>query len=99
MSKNEHRRPAIAMTRVTAACSPLWIGRRASAEAGPARFTDGFRARVDALVKLVPGRSEAARREKARELVLFLRRPGGQPQVSVSLASQASEMTTNRELP
>ncbi len=30
--------------------------------------------------------------EAARELVLFLRRPGGQPQVSVSLASQASEM-------
>jgi TetR/AcrR family transcriptional repressor of nem operon len=28
-------------------------------------FTDGFRARIDALVKLVPGRSQAARREKA----------------------------------
>jgi transcriptional regulator GlxA family with amidase domain len=36
--------------------------------------------------------------EAARELVLFLRRPGGQPQVSVSLASQASEMATIREL-
>jgi transcriptional regulator GlxA family with amidase domain len=36
--------------------------------------------------------------EAARELVLFLRRPGGQPQVSVSLASQASEMTAIREL-
>ena len=36
--------------------------------------------------------------EAARELVLFLRRPGGQPQVSVSLASQASEMTSLREL-
>jgi transcriptional regulator GlxA family with amidase domain len=36
--------------------------------------------------------------EAARELVLFLRRPGGQPQVSVSLASQASEMTQIREL-
>ncbi len=36
--------------------------------------------------------------EAARELVLFLRRPGGQPQVSVSLASQASEMTSIREL-
>src|SRR5207344_2233132 len=32
------------------------------------------------------------------ELVLFLRRPGGQPQVSVSLASQASEMSSIREL-
>jgi transcriptional regulator GlxA family with amidase domain len=36
--------------------------------------------------------------EAARELVLFLRRPGGQPQVSVSLASQASAMTSIREL-
>ena len=34
----------------------------------------------------------------ARELVLFLRRPGGQPQLSVSLASQASAMTSIREL-
>jgi transcriptional regulator GlxA family with amidase domain len=36
--------------------------------------------------------------EAARELVLFLRRPGGQPQLSLSLSSQASEMTTIREL-
>ena len=36
--------------------------------------------------------------EVARELVLFLRRPGGQQQLSVSLASQASEMTSIREL-
>jgi transcriptional regulator GlxA family with amidase domain len=36
--------------------------------------------------------------EAARELVLFLRRPGGQPQLSVSLASQASEMISIREL-
>ena len=36
--------------------------------------------------------------ETARELVLFLRRPGGQPQVSVSLGSQASEMLSLREL-
>lgn len=36
--------------------------------------------------------------ESARELILFLRRPSGQPQVSVSLASQASEMESIREL-
>jgi len=36
--------------------------------------------------------------EVARELVLFLRRPAGQPQVSVSLASQASSMISLREL-
>src|SRR5262249_32752523 len=34
----------------------------------------------------------------ARELVLFLRRPGGQPQVSVSLSAQASDMASIREL-
>jgi TetR/AcrR family transcriptional repressor of nem operon len=28
-------------------------------------FTDGFRVRIDALVKLVPGRSQAVRRQKA----------------------------------
>lgn len=36
--------------------------------------------------------------EAARELVLFLRRPGGQSQLSVSLASQATEMMAIREL-
>ena len=36
--------------------------------------------------------------EAARELVLFLRRPGGQPQLSVSLSAQASEMSSIREL-
>src|SRR6516165_4754997 len=36
--------------------------------------------------------------EAARELVLFLRRPGGQSQLSISLASQASEMMSIREL-
>jgi transcriptional regulator GlxA family with amidase domain len=36
--------------------------------------------------------------EAARELVLFLRRPGGQRQLSVSLASQASEMRSIQEL-
>jgi transcriptional regulator GlxA family with amidase domain len=36
--------------------------------------------------------------EAARELVLFLQRPGGQQQLSVSLASQSSEMKVLREL-
>jgi transcriptional regulator GlxA family with amidase domain len=36
--------------------------------------------------------------EVARELVLFLRRPGGQSQISVSLAAQASEMRSIQEL-
>jgi transcriptional regulator GlxA family with amidase domain len=36
--------------------------------------------------------------EAARELVLFLRRPGGQKQLSISLMSQASDMKSIREL-
>src|SRR4029079_19253375 len=36
--------------------------------------------------------------EAAREWVSFSRRPRAQPQLSVSLASQASEMTAIREL-
>src|SRR5262249_28842176 len=36
--------------------------------------------------------------EAARELVLYLRRPGGQKQLSVSLTSQASEMRSVQEL-
>jgi len=36
--------------------------------------------------------------EVARELVLFLRRPGGQAQLSVSLAAQAKEMKSIQEL-
>ncbi|HET7208090.1 MAG TPA: helix-turn-helix domain-containing protein [Terriglobales bacterium] len=36
--------------------------------------------------------------EAARELVLFLRRPGGQQQLSTSLASQASEMKSLQDL-
>jgi transcriptional regulator GlxA family with amidase domain len=40
----------------------------------------------------------ATAHEVARELVLFLRRPGGQPQLSISLAAQASEMRALQEL-
>lgn len=40
----------------------------------------------------------AVAHEVARELVLFLRRPGGQMQFSVSLAAQASEMKAMQEL-
>jgi len=40
----------------------------------------------------------AVAQEVARELVLFLRRPGGQKQLSVSLSAQASEMKAIQEL-
>jgi transcriptional regulator GlxA family with amidase domain len=40
----------------------------------------------------------AVAHEVARELVLFLRRPGGQTQYSLSLAAQASDMKAIQEL-
>ena len=59
----------------------------------------GFSAGIDlALAWVEEDCGAGLAHEAARELVLFLRRPGGQPQVSVSLASQASEMTSIREL-
>jgi transcriptional regulator GlxA family with amidase domain len=59
----------------------------------------GFSAGIDlALAWVEEDCGAGLAHEAARELVLFLRRPGGQPQVSVSLASQASEMMSIREL-
>lgn len=59
----------------------------------------GFSAGIDlALAWVEEDCGAALAHEAARELVLFLRRPGGQPQMSVSLASQASEMASLREL-
>src|SRR4029453_9111521 len=59
----------------------------------------GFSAGIDlALAWVEEDCGAALAHEAARELVLFLRRPGGQPQVSISLASQASEMSSIREL-
>jgi transcriptional regulator GlxA family with amidase domain len=40
----------------------------------------------------------ATAHDVARELSLFLRRPGGQPQLSLSLTAQASEMRVLQEL-
>src|SRR5262249_53431143 len=42
--------------------------------------------------------SGAIAHEAARELVLYLRRPAGQKQLSVSLTTQASEMTSIQEV-
>jgi transcriptional regulator GlxA family with amidase domain len=59
----------------------------------------GFSAGIDlALAWVEEDGGAGLAHEAARELVLFLRRPGGQPQLSISLASQASAMTSIREL-
>jgi transcriptional regulator GlxA family with amidase domain len=72
---------------------PLWV------KDGNLYTSAGISAGIDlALAWVEEDCGSALAHEAARELVLFLRRPGGQPQVSVSLASQASTMASIREL-
>jgi transcriptional regulator GlxA family with amidase domain len=72
---------------------PLWV------KDGNIYTSAGFSAGIDlALAWVEEDCGAGLAHEAARELVLFLRRPGGQPQVSISLASQASEMLSIREL-
>ena len=72
---------------------PVWV------KDGNIYTSAGFSAGIDlALAWVEEDCGAGLAHEAARELVLFLRRPSGQPQVSVSLASQASEMTSIREL-
>ena len=72
---------------------PVWV------KDGKIYTSAGFSAGIDlALAWVEEDCGAALAHEAARELVLFLRRPGGQPQMSVSLAAQASEMTNIREL-
>lgn len=59
----------------------------------------GFSAGIDlALAWVEEDCGSGLAHEAARELVLFLRRPGGQKQLSVSLSAQASEMKALQEL-
>ena len=72
---------------------PLWV------KDGNLYTSAGISAGIDlALAWVEEDCGAGLAHEAARELVLFLRRPGGQPQVSVSLASQASAMASIREL-
>lgn len=72
---------------------PLWV------KDGNIYTCAGISAGIDlALAWVEEDCGVALAHEAARELVLFLRRPSGQPQVSVSLAAQASEMASIREL-
>jgi transcriptional regulator GlxA family with amidase domain len=72
---------------------PIWV------KDGNIYTSAGLSAGIDlALAWAEEDCGAALAHEAARELVLFLRRPGGQPQVSVSLASQSSEMASIREL-
>jgi transcriptional regulator GlxA family with amidase domain len=79
--------------RVSVQHDPLWV------KDGNIYTSAGISAGIDlALAWVEEDCGAGLAHEAARELVLFLRRPGGQPQVSISLASQASEMMSIREL-
>jgi transcriptional regulator GlxA family with amidase domain len=72
---------------------PIWV------RDGNIYTSAGISAGIDlALAWVEEDCGSALAHEVARELVLFLRRPGGQKQLSVSLAKQASEMKGIQEL-
>jgi len=72
---------------------PLWV------RDGNIYTSAGISAGIDlALAWVEEDCSSAVAHEAARELVLYLRRPSGQKQLSVSLTSQASEMKSIQQL-
>lgn len=72
---------------------PIWV------KDGNIYTSAGISAGIDlALAWVEEDCGGALAHEVAREFVLFLRRPGGQEQLSVSLAKQASEMRGIQEL-
>jgi len=79
--------------RVRVETEPIWV------KAGNIYTSAGISAGLDlALAWVEEDCGVAIAQEVAREFVLFLRRPGGQKQLSVSLSAQASEMAAIREL-
>jgi transcriptional regulator GlxA family with amidase domain len=87
------REMATRFPRVRVQHDPLWV------KDGNIYTSAGISAGIDlALAWVEEDCGAALAHEAARELVLFLRRPGGQPQLSLSLASQASQMMSIREL-
>ena len=87
------REMASRFPRVRVQHDPLWV------KDGNIYTSAGISAGIDlALAWVEEDCGAGLAHEAARELVLFLRRPGGQPQLSVCLAAQASEMMSIREL-
>jgi transcriptional regulator GlxA family with amidase domain len=79
--------------KVNVASEPVWVKDK------NIYTSAGISAGIDlALAWVEEDCGNAIAAEVARELVLFLRRPAGQAQLSVSLASQAKEMKAIREL-
>jgi transcriptional regulator GlxA family with amidase domain len=87
------RELARAYPKVRVEHDPIWV------KDGSFYTSAGISAGIDlALAWVEEDCGAALAHEAARELVLFLRRPAGQPQLSLSLASQASDMASIREL-
>lgn len=79
--------------KVRVVTEPIWV------RDGNIYTSAGISAGIDlALAWVEEDCGNAIAGEVARELVLFLRRPGGQAQLSVSLAAQAEEMKSIQEL-
>jgi transcriptional regulator GlxA family with amidase domain len=73
--------------------NPIWV------QAGNIYTSSGFSAGIDlALAWVAEDCGSTVAVAAARELVLFLRRPAGQTQLSVTLAAQAGEMQPIQEL-
>ena len=79
--------------RVQVESEPIWV------KDGNIYTSAGISAGIDlALAWVEEDCGSALAHEIAREFVLFLRRPGGQEQLSVSLGKQASDMKSIQEL-
>jgi len=79
--------------KVKVVSEPIWV------KDGNIYTSAGISAGIDlALAWVEEDCGNAIASEIAREFVLFLRRPGGQAQLSVSLAAQAEEMKAIQEL-
>jgi len=79
--------------KINVVSEPVWL------KDGNIYTSAGISAGIDlALAWVEEDCGNAIASEVARELVLFLRRPAGQPQLSVSLAAQAAEMKAIQEL-
>jgi transcriptional regulator GlxA family with amidase domain len=79
--------------RVQVVSEPVWV------KDGNIYTSAGISAGIDlALGWVEEDCGNAVATDIAREFVLFLRRPGGQPQLSVSLAAQGNEMRSIQEL-
>jgi len=84
---------ALRYPRVKVASEPVWV------KDGNIYTSAGISAAIDlALAWVEEDCGNAIAAEVARELVLFLRRPARQAQLSVSLAAQAKEMKSIQEL-